>query len=441
MEVKTNIELAESSGTLKGYSNPEKSSNQDGFSWKNKDTRLSLWKARYSYSPRRTSSNSRDFCKKMVSISQSGVVYRKEDIIKMGDDGVNSELAAKGRNKYSIWLFKGGALCHHFWERRLFVRKFRGVNIPSQFKWLNYLTDFNIADNDSRAWKTILYTILRDTDKLSPTQAIDAYRLLVKPNTPVEQIRNLVNSRLSGLFSRWLTSVPMPDFMKRVLFGRYSNNLNKLMFWTRSMMASRKVKRVRFPKVRVPLQEFDSNDLEKIYGNINLPATGFDIENIERMRKTARQSTVDIGKIKRGVKKLSVMDVSQRDKVVAAHIFERTKKVLDGLVRGNDRKLGIPMSRSKTSNLENDEEIDVREGRRRAIKYPVNSKLVNTKPINMPNKGYMRTKGQKAMGVAGDIGSKVISKTKRRISSSISNKFSDFKNDLNDSFWDVFERE
>jgi len=49
-------------------------------------------------------------------------LYRKEDIIKMQSDGVNSNL---GHNKkaYSIWLHKGGVQCHHKFERRIYLKK------------------------------------------------------------------------------------------------------------------------------------------------------------------------------------------------------------------------------------------------------------------------------------------------------------------------------
>jgi hypothetical protein len=81
-----------------------------------------LIKVRYRYSTA-LSDNSRIFCKNMVSASKAGVVYRYEDIIRMGDDGINSEFAAKGESTYSIFLFKGGANCHHFWTRQTFMRK------------------------------------------------------------------------------------------------------------------------------------------------------------------------------------------------------------------------------------------------------------------------------------------------------------------------------
>jgi hypothetical protein len=87
------------------------------------DTRTGLYKVRYAYSPPRTQSDSRQFCKAMVSRSQNGMVYRKEDIIKMQAAGVNAEFSARGESSYSIWLYKGGVNCHHFWNRRVYFRR------------------------------------------------------------------------------------------------------------------------------------------------------------------------------------------------------------------------------------------------------------------------------------------------------------------------------
>jgi len=61
---------------------------------------------------------SRPFCEAMMS---SNRVFRKEDILKMGSDGVNKEF---GHNKkpYSIWMHKGGINCYHRWERRIYKK-------------------------------------------------------------------------------------------------------------------------------------------------------------------------------------------------------------------------------------------------------------------------------------------------------------------------------
>jgi len=77
-------------------------------------------KVRYTYAPDSVSDDSRDFCKKMVS---SGRVYRKEDIEAASQRAVNPGLGANGANTYDLFLFKGGARCHHFWKRRTYLRK------------------------------------------------------------------------------------------------------------------------------------------------------------------------------------------------------------------------------------------------------------------------------------------------------------------------------
>lgn len=75
---------------------------------------------RYRYSPQKTSEDSREFCKKMVSANK---VYRKEDIIRMGTKPVNAGFGEGGSDTYSIWLYKGGARCNHKWFREIYLRK------------------------------------------------------------------------------------------------------------------------------------------------------------------------------------------------------------------------------------------------------------------------------------------------------------------------------
>ena len=82
-----------------------------------------LYKVRYSYAPEKVQADSRAFCRAMVDRAKAGQVYRKEDIVRMGDEGVNSQFAAKGESTYSIWLYKGGVNCHHYWTRRVYFRK------------------------------------------------------------------------------------------------------------------------------------------------------------------------------------------------------------------------------------------------------------------------------------------------------------------------------
>ena len=105
------------------YENPNKKSGDD----------KGVYKIRYRYGPNIVSDNSRQFCTAMVSESQGGVIYRREDIIAMGDDGVNGQFAPSGTSSYSIWKYKGGVSCHHRWERLTFRRKqIKGKFLPKQ---------------------------------------------------------------------------------------------------------------------------------------------------------------------------------------------------------------------------------------------------------------------------------------------------------------------
>jgi len=91
-------------------SNPNGKSEQD----------TEIIKVRYTYAPKSTQESSRSFCKKMVN---AGKVYRKEDIEAASLRAVNPGLGAGGKDTYDLFLFKGGARCHHFWSRQTYLRK------------------------------------------------------------------------------------------------------------------------------------------------------------------------------------------------------------------------------------------------------------------------------------------------------------------------------
>jgi hypothetical protein len=104
-----------------GTAFPNAKSTQDGVTPEGRP-----YKVRYGYSPESAGSNSREFCKKMISAKK---VYRKEDIQAMSEKVVN-EVSANGKGfgpnglpTYDIWLYKGGARCHHFWMRKVFMAK------------------------------------------------------------------------------------------------------------------------------------------------------------------------------------------------------------------------------------------------------------------------------------------------------------------------------
>ena len=78
----------------------------------------SLFKIRYSYAG--NPNGQREFCNKMLKANK---VYRKEDIELAGTKVVNAGLGLKGADTYSIWLYKGGVNCKHFWLRKIYLRK------------------------------------------------------------------------------------------------------------------------------------------------------------------------------------------------------------------------------------------------------------------------------------------------------------------------------
>jgi hypothetical protein len=81
-----------------------------------------LYKLRYAYS-QNLSAKSREFCIDMVGLSVKGAVFRYEDINNMSDKGVNGDFAPTGKSTYDIFVYKGGAFCHHFWKRQIYLRK------------------------------------------------------------------------------------------------------------------------------------------------------------------------------------------------------------------------------------------------------------------------------------------------------------------------------
>jgi hypothetical protein len=57
----------------------------------------------------------RPFCKAMMNLSKAGKIFSKKDIQKM--DGINRQFAKKGQSSYSIFKYKGGKNCKHYWEK------------------------------------------------------------------------------------------------------------------------------------------------------------------------------------------------------------------------------------------------------------------------------------------------------------------------------------
>ena len=71
-----------------------------------------FFKVRYRYTGNKTPE--RGFCKAMMN---AGKLYRREDIQRLSDANPNKGFGEGGTDNYDIFKFKGGARCHHKWQR------------------------------------------------------------------------------------------------------------------------------------------------------------------------------------------------------------------------------------------------------------------------------------------------------------------------------------
>lgn len=105
-----------------------------------------LFKIRYSYEG--SLGAERDFCRKMVS---AGRTYRKEDITIAETKVVNAGFGPEGADNYSIWLYKGGVNCNHFWMRKIYLRKNNErISVNEARKMI---LDLDPADRPSAKWQ------------------------------------------------------------------------------------------------------------------------------------------------------------------------------------------------------------------------------------------------------------------------------------------------
>ena len=106
-----------------GTARPNARSDQDGTNKSDNE----FYKVRYVYTKDNFLSqegSTREFCRLMSSAKK---VYRKDDILQMGDRAVNPGWGPRGAATYSIWLYKGGGNCHHFWLRQIYKTSLRGA--------------------------------------------------------------------------------------------------------------------------------------------------------------------------------------------------------------------------------------------------------------------------------------------------------------------------
>ena len=98
------------------------------------DRGFNLYKVRYRYSTAINAGNSRDFCKSMLGANR---IYSKEHIKSMSSLSFNPGFGEGSKKPYSIWLYKGGPQCGHYWRREIYFYKLgvsTGTNISDATK-------------------------------------------------------------------------------------------------------------------------------------------------------------------------------------------------------------------------------------------------------------------------------------------------------------------
>jgi hypothetical protein len=89
-----------------------------GDSRRSSEQDTSLFKIRYKYAG--NASPERPFCQ---IVMKSNRVYRYEDLKMAEDKIVNEGFGPEGTDKYSIFLYKGGVNCKHWWQRVIYLKK------------------------------------------------------------------------------------------------------------------------------------------------------------------------------------------------------------------------------------------------------------------------------------------------------------------------------
>jgi hypothetical protein len=85
---------------------------------KRSDQDTSLFKVRYQYAG--SADPEREFCRKLIKANK---VYRHEDLKKAEEMVVNEGFGLEGADKYSIFLYKGGVNCKHWWKRVIYLKR------------------------------------------------------------------------------------------------------------------------------------------------------------------------------------------------------------------------------------------------------------------------------------------------------------------------------
>jgi hypothetical protein len=189
-----------------------------------------ILRTRYRYSPQTTSSNSREFCVKMVGANN---LYRKEDIMNADSNVVNPGFGHNGQS-YDLFKYKGGVYCNHMFMREIYLN--RNNKQLSYYEALNYIkklskSDYDKVKMDSNpsevgqvANESNNYWKYGNMSKVCSCE-------LSNDDIPTEVVDNLISKGISDMGDEWVLihSTPVDD----VILGQEINgeeiiqNINK----------------------------------------------------------------------------------------------------------------------------------------------------------------------------------------------------------------------
>lgn len=90
----------------------------NGDARKKSEQDTSLFRIRYRYAG--NPNPERPFCQKVIKANK---IYRYEDLKAAEEKVVNEGFGPKGTDTYSIFLYKGGVNCKHWWQRVIYLKK------------------------------------------------------------------------------------------------------------------------------------------------------------------------------------------------------------------------------------------------------------------------------------------------------------------------------
>ncbi len=98
----------------------------------------------------------RRFCKAMVNLSKAGKIFSRQETAKM--NSINSQFAKAGQSSDSVFKYKGGKNCKHYWEQ---LRVFKGEGVNKVIIVEKPAT--SIQETAATTWSNLQFSV--DNDK------------------------------------------------------------------------------------------------------------------------------------------------------------------------------------------------------------------------------------------------------------------------------------